>query len=312
MALGVDALVGDPQGWPHPVTLMGRAIGAYDRRTNRDALGPGGLRIRGMLLAIGIPLMAGGATWILIWGLGRVWSPLALATAIWITSTTVAWKGLGDAGLEVYHALTQGLPTARRAVGQIVGRDTDHLSEKDVIRAAVETLAENIVDGIVAPIVYAVVGGAALAIAYRAVNTLDSMVGYRDARYRDFGWASARLDDVMNFIPARLTVALLWVGMAILRLAPRQAWRTMRRDARRHPSPNAGIPEAMMAGGLGVRLGGLNYYGGVPSHRAELGDATRPLEPEDILRAVRVVHWTGVIIGLVLVAVGVCLWSAAQ
>ncbi len=308
-ALGIDALVGDPRGWPHPVTLMGAAIGSYDRRMNREALDPGRLRMRGVTLAFGIPLLAGAATWALVWVAGRVWAPLEWMTAIWMISTTVAWKGLGDAGLDVYHALARGLPEARHAVGQIVGRDTDQLPETEVVRAAVETLAENIVDGIVAPMFYAVVGGAPLGIAYRAVNTLDSMVGYRNARYRDFGWASARLDDVMNFIPARLTAALLWVVMAILGLSPRRAWRSMRQYAHRHPSPNAGIPEAMMAGGLGVRLGGLNYYGGMASHRAELGDATRALEAEDIVRAVRVVRWTGVLMGLLLLGTGVWLWS---
>jgi adenosylcobinamide-phosphate synthase len=307
-ALGIDALVGDPRGWPHPVTLMGAAIGAYDRHVNRDSLGHGPLKIRGLVLAVGIPLMVGAATWAVVWAAGRVWAPLGWMTAIWMVSTTVAWRGLGTAGLDVYHALSRGLPDARQAVGQIVGRDTAQLPETDVVRAAVETLAENIVDGIVAPLFYAVLGGAPLAMAYRAVNTLDSMVGYRNARYRDFGWASARLDDGMNFIPARLTAALLWVVMALLGLAPRQAWRIMRRDAHRHPSPNAGIPEAMMAGALGVRLGGLNYYGGVPSHRAELGDATRALEAEDIVRAVRVVRWTGVVLGLVLLGWGAWRW----
>lgn len=307
-ALGVDALVGDPPGWPHPVTLMGAIIGAYDRGLNRDSLAPHALKVRGMVLAVGMPLMAGAATWALVWAAGRVWAPLAWMIAIWMISTTIAWKGLVDAGLAVYHALSRGLPEARIAVGQIVGRDTGRLSEPEVTRAAVETLAENIVDGIVAPVFYAIVGGAPLAMAYRAVNTLDSMVGYRNARYRDFGWASARLDDGMNFLPARLTAALLWVVMAALGLAPQRAWRTMCRDARRHPSPNAGIPEAMMAGGLGIRLGGLNYYGGVPSYRAEMGDAMRALEAEDIVRATWVVRWTGVLLGLVLVGVGVWWW----
>lgn len=301
-ALGVDALVGDPRGWPHPVILMGAAIGAYDRRFNRDSLTPGQLRILGLGLALGTALMAGTVTWTLMWIAGRVWAPLVWITALWLISTTVSWKGLGDAVRAVYHALSRGLPDARHAVGHIVGRDTAGLSETDVVRAAVETLAENIVDGIVSPIFYAVIGSAPLAMAYRAVNTLDSMVGYRNARYRDFGWASARLDDVMNFIPARMTAILLWGTMAVLGLAPRRAWRIMRRDAHRHP--NSGIPEAMMAGALGVRLGGLNYYGGVPSHRAELGDATRALEPTDIVQAVRVVRWTGVMLGLVLLGVG--------
>jgi adenosylcobinamide-phosphate synthase len=309
-ALAVDGVVGDPLGWPHPVTLIGAFIGVLDEHMNRAGLGSGLLRIRGAALALGIPLLAGVATWALVWFAGRVWTPLAWITAIWMTATTVAWKGLADAGHHVYRALSQDLPSARIAVSHIVGRDTAHLSDVEVVRAAVETLAENIVDGIVAPVFYAIIGGAPFAMAYRAVNTLDSMVGYRNARYRDFGWASARLDDAMNFIPARLTAVLLWGVMAAVGWAPRQAWQVMRRDAHRHPSPNAGIPEAMMAGGLGVRLGGLNYYHGEPSHRPELGDAKRALEAGDILRAVWVVRWTGVALGLILLGVATWRWYA--
>ncbi|PSR21521.1 MAG: cobalamin biosynthesis protein CobD [Sulfobacillus acidophilus] len=310
VAMAVDAIIGDPPRWPHPVTLIGAVIGAYDGRMNRQGLRPIRLRVRGAALALGIPILAGSVTWALVWVAGRVWTPLAWIVAVWLIFTTVAWKGLQDAGLTVYRALSQGLPAARRAVSHIVGRDTAQLNDTEVVRAAVETLAENIVDGIVAPLFYAVIGGAPLAMAYRAVNTLDSMVGYRNARYQDFGWASARLDDGMNFIPARLTALLLGVVTAVVGLAPRRAWRVMRRDARRHPSPNAGIPEAMVAGALGVRLGGLNYYGGEPSYRAELGDATRALEAADIVRAVGLVRWTGAVIGLVLVSVAAWRWFA--
>lgn len=310
VAMAVDAIIGDPPRWPHPVTLIGAVIGAYDGRMNRQGLRPIRLRVRGAALALGIPILAGSVTWALVWVAGRVWTPLAWIVAVWLIFTTVAWKGLQDAGLTVYRALSQGLPAARRAVSHIVGRDTAQLNDTEVVRAAVETLAENIVDGIVAPLFYAVIGGAPLAMAYRAVNTLDSMVGDRNARYQDFGWASARLDDGMNFIPARLTALLLGVVTAVVGLAPRRAWRVMRRDARRHPSPNAGIPEAMVAGALGVRLGGLNYYGGEPSYRAELGDATRALEAADIVRAVGLVRWTGAVIGLVLVSVAAWRWFA--
>ncbi len=304
-AMGVDAVIGDSGGWPHPVVLMGAAITRYDQQMNRSGLSPGVLKVRGLGLAIGLPLVVGVGSWGSIWALGRVWSPLGWIVALGLISTTLAWKGLGDAGRHVYRELSLGLVRARRAVGEIVGRDTHELTEAEVIRATVETLAENIVDGIVAPLFYAVLGGAPLAMAYRAVNTLDSMVGYKSSRYRHFGWASARLDDVMNFVPARLTALLLWAVMAGMALAPRRAWRTMVRQAHRHPSPNAGIPEAMMAGGLGVRLGGRNVYGGVPSLRAELGEATRPLDREDIVRAVQVVRWTGAVAAMAALLIGV-------
>lgn len=305
LALGVDALVGDPRWWPHPVTLMGSAIGAYDHRVYNATLSPTRLRVRGSLLALGVPIAAFSATWAIVWAFGRIGVPFAWIAAIWFTSTTIAWKGLWEAGAAVYRALGESLPAAREAVGQIVGRDTDQLSELEVIRATIETLAENIVDGIVAPIFYAVIGGAPLAMAYRAVNTADSMVGYRNTRYRDFGWASAKLDDFMNYVPARLTAGLMWLVMAILGLAAGHAWRTMRHDAKKHLSPNAGIPESMMAGGLGIRLGGLNYYAGVPSPRAPMGDGERPLKMEDIMTAIRIIRWTGALAGLLVLAVGI-------
>lgn len=304
-ALGVDAWLGDPRWLPHPVTFMGSAITWYDRRCNRPDTPRRWLRLRGVVLALLLPAAMGTLTWGILWGMGRIWAPLYWVAAIWLTSTTIAWKGLYQAGRDVRRALAAGLPEARTAVGHIVGRDTAALSEAEVVRAAVETLAENIVDGIVAPVCYAVVGGAPLAMAYRAVNTLDSMVGYRNARYQWFGWASARLDDVMNFIPARLAALVIWVVLAGLRLSPQQAWRTMRRDAARHESPNSGIPEALVAGGLGVQLGGLNYYHGVSSPRATLGSPTRPLERADVDRTLRVVAWSGAVLGVMALAVGV-------
>lgn len=304
-ALGVDAWVGDPRWLLHPVSLMGSVIAWYDRRFNRPDAPRPWLRLRGVLLAVLLPAAAGGLTWGILWGMGRIWPPLYWATAIWLTSTTIAWKGLYQAGRDVRRALAASLPEARAAVAQIVGRDTAALSEAEVVRAAVETLAENIVDGIVAPVCYAALGGAPLAMAYRAVNTLDSMVGYRNPRYQWFGWASARLDDVMNFIPARLSALVIWVVLAGLKLSPGQAWRTMRRDAARHESPNSGIPEALLAGGLGVQLGGPNYYHGVLSVRATLGTPRRPLVRSDVDRALRVVAWSGAVLGIAVLAVGV-------
>jgi adenosylcobinamide-phosphate synthase len=304
VALAIDGALGDPRAIPHPVVGMGWLVQQLEARWNRPDWSRTWRRMLGICLAAIVVCLSGGVTWLGLIEVAHVSWMLRDVAEVWLISTTIAWRGLVDAGWEVYQRLTRdGLGPAREAVGRIVGRDTAHLTEPEVVRAAVETLAENIVDAIVSPVFYAVIGGAPLAMAYRAANTLDSMVGYKSERYRDFGWASARLDDVANFIPARITAVFLCLAAWLCGEDACAAWRTIRRDARRHPSPNSGIPEAGMAGALGVQLGGLNYYGGVPSERARLGDARRPLEAADIGRAIRIVHAvTGIL--AVLVAIG--------
>ena len=160
---------------------------------------------------------------------------------------------------------------------RIVGRDTAALNEQEVVRATIETLAENLNDAVIAPLFYLAMGGPVAMGAYKAVNTLDSMVGYRNDRYREFGWASARLDDMANFLPARLTALLVWICAGLLRFGWRRSVAITLRDASLQPSPNAGYPEAAVAGALGVQFGGLNTYRGVPSSKAKIGDATRPI-----------------------------------
>lgn len=189
----------------------------------------------------------------------------------------------------------------------IVGRDTGHLDSPEIVRGTVETVAENIVDAIISPLFFALLGGAPLAMAYRAVNTLDSMVGYKNDKYRDLGWASARLDDVANYIPARMTALLLTLCAALLRLDWRRCWHTVRRDARLHPSPNSGYPESAVAGALGIRLGGENVYHGVTSFRAYMGDPLRTMEPEDIIVTSRMMMWSSAIFVCICAAVAL-LW----
>jgi adenosylcobinamide-phosphate synthase len=193
--------------------------------------------------------------------------------------------------------LAQGnLSGAREAVAMIVGRDSTTLEEPDIVRATVETMAESTSDGIIAPLLYLTLGGAPLALAYKAINTLDSMVGHRNARYEYFGWASARLDDVANWIPARLTGTFIAIaaGLATWQLErTRASWYILHRDGDKHASPNSGRPEAAMAGALGVQLGGRNYYDGVPQDRPMIGDGTRCLTTEHIAQArdMTVVAW---------------------
>ncbi|MCL6454020.1 MAG: adenosylcobinamide-phosphate synthase CbiB [Alicyclobacillus sp.] len=309
IALLVDLVVGDPRWVPHPVVWMGRYIAWMDRRLNTAHAVPRTKRLRGVWLAASTLLMAAGAPWLALMVVRHYASWFGWVLDVLLVSTTIAWKGLAQAGWEVLRPLQAAdLAAARRAVSMIVGRDTEHLSEAEVVRATVETLAENIVDAVVSPVFYACIGGAPLAFLYRAANTLDSMVGYRNDRYRDFGWCSARVDDVLNFIPARLTIGILCIALWVAKGRPIRALQVMWRDARRHPSPNSGIPEAMFAGGLGVQLGGLNFYGGVASHRATMGTPERPLEPRDIPRAIRTVHAACAVLLVAAAIGGVFVW----
>ncbi|HEX3032074.1 MAG TPA: adenosylcobinamide-phosphate synthase CbiB [Bacillota bacterium] len=283
IAFIVDLLVGDPAWLVHPVVLIGKGI-TFCEEVLRKWVGPTvGLRAAGLVLTVIIVTFAYLITWIVVAAAGRVSPWLGMIVSVWLVSTTIASTSLYKAARELFQLLSTGnLEQARVKVGWIVGRDTHSLSESEVVRATVETVAENIVDGIVSPLFYAFLGGAPLAMAYRAVNTLDSMVGYKNERYLQLGWASARFDDAANFLPARLTAVFLVIATALKGLNWRRAVVTIRRDAPKHPSPNSGFPEAAVAGGLGIRLGGLNYYGGIPSHRAFMGDNLRELRLDDI------------------------------
>ncbi|MGN7411528.1 adenosylcobinamide-phosphate synthase CbiB [Paenibacillus sp. SAF-068] len=311
LAYLLDRCIGDPRWIPHPVIGMGKGISALERvirsRVNTDS----GLKRAGLLFPI---VIAGGSfaiTWGLVYVLGLIHPVIAAAAEVVLIATTIASKGLKDAGMEVYrHLKQQDWPAARRSLGMIVGRDTAHLDEPEVVRGTVETVAENIVDAIVSPLFYALIGGAPLAMTYRAVNTLDSMVGYKNDKYLHLGWASARLDDVANWIPARLTAILLIVGAWFMKMNARGAARMVARDARLHPSPNSGFPESAVAGALGIRLGGHNVYHGVASFRAYMGEATRPMEAEDIVRTSRLMFWSAGAFVVLCVFITLGVWLA--
>ncbi len=324
-AVLLDILIGDPRVAWHPVALIGRLIAAwegllYPRAGTPAAKHPDARLVwRGLVLVLGTVL----PVWLLVYlclaWLHRLQPPPAypglwtyvylLVSALFLWST-ISIRSLGRAAGEIFNLLRRGdLTAARRQLGYIVGRDTGRLDAAEITRATVETVAENISDGVIAPLFYFLLGGPSLACAYRAINTLDSMVGYRNERYRDFGMVAARLDDVANWLPARLT-ALLLVGSALLLgLDWRRSWRLARRDAPKHPSPNSGYPEAAVAGALGVQLGGLNYYQGVPSLRARMGDPGQSLEPAHIGATVRLLHGA-VALFLVLSAAAWALWPA--
>jgi adenosylcobinamide-phosphate synthase len=238
--------------------------------------------------------------WAVLWVCRSIHPWLGYAVNTWFISTTIAIKGLKDAAMLVYKPLQEGkLVEARSYVGYIVGRDTADLNEHEAVRATVETVAENIVDAVVSPLMYALLGGAPLAILYRASNTLDSMVGYKNQKYYHFGWASARWDDVLNWLPARLTGLLLVIAaFANPALSAARAWKSIRAYAHFHPSPNSGIPEAAAAGAMGIELGGRNYYGGVASERARMGMPLRALVLQDIRSTIKLLYgvsylWVG-------------------
>lgn len=289
-AIVVDAWIGDPRRLPHPVVGIGWFIQQLEKRLQRSGPGPRSLRWRGVCLTFVTLSFSFGTMWLVVWlaSSWHIW--LGYGVSCWFVATTIAGKGLRDAAYAVYEPLMRGdLAEARLKVGWIVGRDTAHLNESEVARAAVETVAENTVDAFVSPVLFALIGGAPFAMMYRAANTLDSMVGYKNDKYRDFGWASARFDDVLNWIPARLTGCML--SLCALAIggtqAARSACRSIRTFAHLHPSPNSGIPESAIAGALGIELGGRNLYGGVVSERARMGWARRPIEASHILASVR-------------------------
>ncbi|MCL2336948.1 MAG: adenosylcobinamide-phosphate synthase CbiB [Firmicutes bacterium] len=287
----IDILIGDPCRLLHPVVLIGKSIAGLERVARKLFHSPAGLKAAGVILAAVVTGGSFAVTALLLYALREVSQLLFWLAGAWLVSTTIAIKGLAAAAREIKQLLANGdLPGARRQVAMIVGRDTEDMDSRDVTRATVETVAENFVDAVAAPLFYAFVGGPALAMAYRAINTLDSMVGYKNERYMYLGWASAKLDDLAGFVPARLAGVMLLGAAWLANRNWRRAWQAWRRDAAGHPSPNSGIPESVVAGTLGIRLGGRNVYGGVVSHRAFMGEPVEELRPDHITGTVEMLY----------------------
>ena len=299
-ALVLDAAVGDPRWFPHPARYTGR-LALWLEQVTRSRIEDD--RLAGCVTAAAVAGSAALAA-ALVTGAARRLRPwvgdLASVAIVW---TALAPRGLAGHALEVDAALERDdLEAARNLVGRMVGRDAA-LDEAGVVRAAVESVAENTVDGVTAPLFYAFAGGPAAVAAYKAVSTLDSTFGYRNQRYERFGWASARSDDVANLIPSRLTVLAGVPAAALLGLRPADALRVCLRDGRKHSSPNSGLAEATMAGALGVQLGGPLMREGRLVEHPTLGDALQPLDRDHIRQAVRLMAattavWTGMLAGL--------------
>jgi adenosylcobinamide-phosphate synthase len=280
IAVVLDFAIGDPRWFPHPVKLIGR-FALFMETPLRNIFR--NQQLAGMVMVVTVLSVTAISAYGLIRGAGFLHPFAADVMSIMLLYTTFAARDLAGHSLDVYQELKSGnLEAARSKVSLLVGRDTDNLDEREVVRATVESVAENTVDGVTAPLFFAVIAGPLGAILYKAVNTLDSTFGYKNERYKAFGWASAKLDDLVNYIPARLTALLIPVAAVILRLKPLNAFRMLLRDGRKHPSPNSGLAEAAVAGALGVQLGGLNYYFGRPSQRPTIGDPLREIKKADI------------------------------
>ena len=308
----LDLMLGDPEWFPHPVVMMGRVIVRLEkvlRGSFSDT--PEGRRRAGMILAAVLPAGTFFIALLIIKIAGFIHPSLGYTAAgIW------CWQALAMCCLKkesenVRRKLVSGtLAEARKAVGRIVGRDTGELSDAGVTRAAVETVAENFSDGEIAPLFYMLIGGAPLALAYKAVNTMDSMVGYKNEDYIDFGRAAAKLDDAANFLPSRLAAILLIAAAPLVGLDGKNAFRIWRCDRRKHASPNSAQTEAAMAGALHVQLAGPASYFGERVEKPYIGDPDRPIEPEDIRRANRLMYAAGSLGILVMGAVRLIICAA--
>jgi adenosylcobinamide-phosphate synthase len=302
-AIALDAVAADPAWLPHPVRLIGGLIGRgesllWSGCARRD------LR-NGTILSVTVVLTSAGATWAIITIVSMAGNLAAAGAAVAIAWTALAMRGLDRAGAAVEQALVANdLMDARREIRALVGRDPDSLDRIGLIRAAVESVAENSSDGVIAPMLYLFAGGPVAAIAYKAINTLDSMIGYCDDRYRWFGRVATRLDDLANLLPARITAVCLTAAAAIVSRRAAQAYAACLSSASMHRSPNAGYPESAMAGALGIQLGGDAVYDGEVEHRPAMGVAERQPEVADIGNARIMMR--------VAVALAFCLFALAR
>ena len=287
VAFILDILIGDPRWLPHPVRIIGKCVELLEKVLRRVFASE---RLAGVFLA-GITVAG---TYLLTYEIinmfsrfGRIWE-FAVSTIIIFFSLSI--RDLFKEANGVMKELDfENIGQARERLSQIVGRDTHNLNKQQITKACVETTAENSIDGIIAPLFFAFIGGPALAMAYKAINTLDSMVGYKYGKYLNFGWASAKLDDLVNYIPARIAAVILPMSSYVCGADFSNSIKIIKRDGRKHPSPNSGIPEAAIAGALRIRLGGPSTYKGVVSDKPFIGGQTNEIIPDNIKHTIRIV-----------------------
>ena len=280
----VDIIVGDPHRFPHPVVIIGKFVRFLEDKIRRSSSVD--KKKGGIILWFTVVIPVYFITLGIVEGCFFINPLFGAMITILLASLTLATKSLYDESKVVLNALNRGdMGEARKRLSMIVGRDTKDLNGEEILRAVIETISENLSDGIVAPMFYLSLGGLPLAMAYKAVNTLDSMVGYKNDRYTDIGWFSAKMDDMANLIPARLTGLIIVATSFILRFNWRDSWRIMRRDGRNHSSPNSGISEAAVAGALDIQVGGENRYFGEITRKPTIGDKIKEIDKRDIKKA---------------------------
>ncbi|MDR3115520.1 MAG: adenosylcobinamide-phosphate synthase CbiB [Treponema sp.] len=313
LALGLgfilDLIFGDPQGFPHIVRLFGSLISTLERILWNER---GNNRLKGLICTLMVLFLCAGIPFVLLFFAYRFHPVLGFLVETFFCYQCISVKDLGVESALVYKALKAGdREGARVAVSRIVGRDTERLDEAGITRATVETVAENTSDGVGAPLFYMALGGGVGACFYKAANTMDSMVGYKNERYMHFGCVAARLDDVLNFLPSRLSALAMIAAAFMLRYDGQGAFRIWRRDRRKHPSPNAGQTEAACAGALGLRLSGSSYYHGICEDKPEIGDPIQRIEADDIKRSIKLLYGVSFILFIFSMGIRLCLYMVA-
>ncbi|WP_418626880.1 adenosylcobinamide-phosphate synthase CbiB [Anaerosinus sp.] len=305
LAFIFDIFIGDPRSKFHPVVLIGNLISILEKFLLNSSDGKTKKRLSGVLLVISALTIVTSITWSFLHYLYNLNLWIFYLANIILLSFTISPRSLAQAGIEIRNYLLRNdLENARIKVGWIVGRDTKNLDQANITRATVETIAENIVDGIISPLCYYFIGGVVFAVFYRTVNTLDSMIAYKNDKYIDFGMFAAKLDDLFNYIPARLTAIMIIIVAFCLQFDFKQAYRSIGQDAKKHPSPNSGYSEAGVAGALGVQLGGLNYYFGTPSFRAYMGEKKNELLPMHITHTIYIMYGVTILFLVWVAAIG--------
>lgn len=292
IAYVLDLIIGDPYSFPHPVRFIGNLIRFVEMKIRNIAKTKKQLKIGGFILWI-VTVGTTITVTSLILNIFMVSKILYMIISSVILYTTLSTKCLADEAKKIYEVLKMGdIEKSRKQLSYIVGRDTTSLNEQEIIRATVETVAENTVDGIIAPMMYGFIGGPVLAMSYKAINTLDSMVGYKNEKYGDLGFASAKIDDIANFIPARITPFFMMIASLPLRFNAKESIHIAIRDRKNHKSPNCAYSEGAVAGALEVQLGGTNMYFGKEVYKPTIGDKHRELEIEDIIRTNKIMYAT--------------------
>jgi adenosylcobinamide-phosphate synthase len=292
----LDLLIGDPRWLPHPVRWMGLLISALEKILRRPSSSHLFLRFTGLLLSIIVVVSVYALSALALYCAAKVSTPLFYLFAVIMLWSTLSVRGLHKAAISVSGALKDGgVKEARRELSYIVGRDTGKLTPAEIERALVETVSENTSDGIVAPLFFMAIGGPPLALAYKAVNTLDSMLGYKNEKYISFGWFPARLDDLANYLPARITAVIMVAASFVLGFDWRSSARILMRDGSAHPSPNAGRPEAAVAGALGMTLGGASVYNDKVVVKPVIGEGLAGSIPKAVASTVKIMHLTGIV-----------------